>query len=64
MVKWEKIAKTCFNDAVFEAGLTAQASEAASCGSTFYKPFRFFGFAFRLAPTLLTVLTAVVTRER
>lgn len=47
-----KIAGTCFNDAVFGVGLTAQASEGVSCGITFYKPFHFFDFAFRLVPIL------------
>jgi hypothetical protein len=47
-----KIAGTYFNDAVLGVALTGQVSEGASCGSTFYKPFLFFNFAFRLAPIL------------
>lgn len=52
--KMGKTAGTCFKDAAFGIGLTAKLNEAASCDSTFYKPFTFFYyyFAFRLAPTL------------
>jgi hypothetical protein len=44
-----KNAGTCFKDG---DGLTGEMNEAASCDSTFYKPFPFFNFAFRLAPTI------------